>query len=491
MRMRNIFVVVTAFGFAGALACTTTDVTPVDLGPSGLASDGSPSGEDATVDAPNCGPPSDDATTDASDDASGHGSDDASADAPNPDDASADAGSGDGSDGGTACVCNGDALVCPSVDGGSVTACALGCSEGRCLRLTPSNLPATTCDRRATKDLFVSPDGTMLDTNTGCDAVVVQGAGAPDICVFIYDKVTIQGPLSVRPSVSSSSVNFAFDIVATTEMMVNGAIDVAAHTPDNSVPTAGPGAPDPRGAGGASEGAGHAFPGGASAANETQGGAAYGTVTGVPLLAGAAGGDSLWVDVFQGGPGGQGGGALQLVSCGGFTLAQFGKINAGGSGGVGGTSATRGPFAPEGAGGGSGGTILIEATQIAIAGDLAANGGGGGSGGGSIDLATNSRCSGMVNGADADVSGGAVSGGTPPSGTSGAAGLGGHGGAVVHVFGQSGRSPTCTLVNHAGGGGGGGAEGIIRYNVRAGTRPTFGSTAIVGSDDSVGAVATH
>jgi hypothetical protein len=94
------------------------------------------------------------------------------------------------------------------------------------------------------------------------------------------------------------------------------------------------------------------------------GGVAYGNDELVPLIGGSSGGNGA-----IGGFGGAGGGAVQVTAGGKLTLSATGVIHVGGGGG-----------GWNGGGGGSGGAILLEGSEISIAGTLAANGGGGGEG---------------------------------------------------------------------------------------------------------------
>ena len=150
------------------------------------------------------------------------------------------------------------------------------------------------------------------------------------------------------------------------------------------------------------------------------GGTPYGTANLIPLLAGAAGGDSN-------GPGDPGG-AIQITATGTLTVTASGSILAGGYGGH--------TDSITGGGGGSGGGILLEAPSVAIAGNISANGGGGGDKTGDGAGATIN-----VNAAP----GGGSGGGSGAAGTTiaGASGTGGTGGAM---------------------GGGGGGAGRIRIN---------------------------
>ncbi len=140
---------------------------------------------------------------------------------------------------------------------------------------------------------------------------------------------------------------------------------------------------------------------------------------------------------------GAGGGAIQISAAGTLTIASSGAISVGGQGGpIGGIAANQ-----NAGGGGSGGGILLEATDVALAGTLAANGGGGGgdySGTGGADATANA---------------------TPAAG--GAAGssdgAGGTGAAAAASAGSAGTVP-----GGLNAGGGGGGAGWIRVNTASG-----------------------
>ncbi|MEO6576154.1 MAG: hypothetical protein ABIP89_20030 [Polyangiaceae bacterium] len=161
--------------------------------------------------------------------------------------------------------------------------------------------------------------------------------------------------------------------------------------------------------------------------------AAYGAVDLRPLVGGSSGGDG---DLGAG----AGGGAIQFVAGGAFTMAAGSYINVGGGGGS--SGGTNGQNA---GGGGSGGSVLIEATTVTISGMIAANGGGGGAGG--LDAAP---------GLD----------GTPDShfanGGSGGS-VGGAGSSASSIIGADGSD----VAGSSAGGGGGGA-GRIRVNSMSG-----------------------
>ena len=171
---------------------------------------------------------------------------------------------------------------------------------------------------------------------------------------------------------------------------------------------------------------------------------AYGSASLSPLLPGSSGGTGV-------SGGASGGGAIELVAGGTFTMNAGSWINVGGGGG--------GPGGPTGQGangGGSGGAILIEAVTVNIAGTLAANGGGGGGGNGAENGSA---------GSDATPNATSASGGV------GVAGGNGSGGAA-----NDGIAGTSSPADGSSGAGGGGA-GRIRINSMSGA-PTLTSATL-------------
>ncbi|WP_394839594.1 hypothetical protein LVJ94_22165 [Pendulispora rubella] len=357
-----------------------------------------------------------------------------------------------------------------AVSGDATSETELACSK----TVVPSNLPANLCDTPAANDLTLEE---WLDT-TKCDAVVGQGAGAPEICVRIGRNVNIQRFIPLSPGGPYQARAIA--VVATNDMTVDGPVSVAAfESNDGSMfyDESGPGAPDPRGAGGSAGGGGHVTAGGGS-----NGGPAYGSDTAIPLVGGSRGG-STYIGV-PGGTGGGGGGAVQLVACHRLTVTANATIDAGGGGGQAGGFGTP----PElsggaGGGGGSGGTILLEAARMNIKGALGANGGGGGGGGGSSSPPTG-ICDSGGPGTRGTVTTSPASGGSPAGG-----GGGGQGGTGTSPP-AAGSPSQCDLSRPAGPGGGGGAVGRIRLNVLAGTQPDIAG-AVFSPGPSIGTVATH
>ncbi|WP_394837596.1 hypothetical protein LVJ94_11875 [Pendulispora rubella] len=310
--------------------------------------------------------------------------------------------------------------------------CPLGCRAGRCLVLTPSNLPPDICDTPGTKDFT---GGRLPDEP---DAVIHQIEG-PDI--YLYKFANVSGDFN-RQNVA---------IVATKSMRLGSSPSGGDYYLPPSHPGKGKQVDWTCGGGGG----GHGTPGGPHVTSHgTYTAQAYGSETGIPLLPGAEG--AMTVDYEQGGgiPGGYGGRALQLVSCG--TLTITGHVSADG------LAPELGSWRTSGGGGGSGGTIVIEAASISVSasGSVTSNGGPG--------LGGMSR--------DGFIPGGA--GGTansPPAASTCGTGELAWTDAGMQFFDV--------------GAGAGGAVGRIRINVRAGTQPELlGSVSPL---PSIGAVATH
>jgi hypothetical protein len=195
--------------------------------------------------------------------------------------------------------------------------------------------------------------------------------------------------------------------------------------------------------------------------------AAYGSASLSPLLPGSSGG--------TGPAGASGGGAIELVAAGTFTMNAGSGIFA--NGGDAGPAGTTGQGAN---GGGSGGAILIEAVTVQISGTLSADGGAGGVGTGIGDGGSGSD--------DADDAADA----TQAAAAMTVSGGGGSTGAIID--GSAGGSAT---TGGAPGGGGGGA-GRIRINSTSGVPTVTGQTfsPALGADPSsscttVGAVSPN
>jgi hypothetical protein len=308
---------------------------------------------------------------------------------------------------------------------------------------------------------------TTIDTTTGTVAPALpQGAvilsSAPqesgnDVMVIQAGSIAIDGLLIVagsRPLV----------IVATTTLVVNANIDVAAMRA----------MPGPGGFGsGSGPGAGSAGLGGASLSDCGGGGGSFGGLggsggrcdgVGVGPSAGPVYGSQAVLEGGAGGgagrgtncapPGGAGGGTLQLTAGVSITLATAASIDASGGGGTrAGACMNDGG---SGAGGGAGGMIYLQAPMLLGSGRLGANGGGGAGGG--------SAGGGTLGGDGGD--GTAASGGLGGVGAMGAAGGDGASG------GTPGMPGTGTVNTDSNGGGGGGGAGRIFFHTN-GPDPSY------------------
>jgi hypothetical protein len=162
--------------------------------------------------------------------------------------------------------------------------------------------------------------------------------------------------------------------------------------------------------------------------------AAYGATDLRPLVGGSSGGSGSDPNA------GAGGGAVQLVANGTFTLSAGAYINVGGGGGG------KAPSLHQNAcGGGSGGAVLIEATTVSVSGVIAANGGAGGGGGDTLGVGATDGLDGTP---DTHAAAGGLGDAPGGVGSAGASTVGGAGGDVS-------GSPAS---------GGAGAAGRIRIN---------------------------
>ncbi|MEO7113848.1 MAG: hypothetical protein ABI183_25635 [Polyangiaceae bacterium] len=169
---------------------------------------------------------------------------------------------------------------------------------------------------------------------------------------------------------------------------------------------------------------------------------AYGASDLRPLVGGSAGGVGGLSSA------GSGGGAIQIVAGGTFTLGSLASINVGGGGGSDSGETNAGQQASAG---GSGGAILIEATTATITGALAANGGGGGA-------------------KDADGQDATPDANPALGGTDNSTAAGGPGGAAAVQNGTNGVVPAGQFAAGAGGGG----AGRIRINTLTGAATLSG-----------------
>ncbi|MBL8909308.1 MAG: hypothetical protein JNM17_01275 [Archangium sp.] len=299
--------------------------------------------------------------------------------------------------------------------------------------------------------VLTSPDGGLCNTiisTTGPAATVVQSdCGAPPIFSTVDDagvSVILMAGLNVG---SNARVHFVGDrpaqLIVLGSAVINGMVSVAPFTPFNpagsqpaSCTSVGSGDADGEGGGGGGFGA----PGGNGGNSGGAGGTANGAVAlPIPLRGGCAGGNG-----FRAGgqiDGGRGGGALELIVSGDFTIAG-GAVTASGEGGAAGFADRQG-----GGGGGTGGTVIIEAATISLnGGAVTANGGGGGEGGDNgVTIPPGPF--------------GSIDGGNRVSTTdAGQGGGGGVGGARVNTSGDPGADNSG---GNQGSGGGGAGVGVI------------------------------
>lgn len=340
-----------------------------------------------------------------------------------------------------------------SVDAGTTDS-----SSHPVLGFSPSNINLAGIDLSKIADEDVSKDCSIHTDNgnggDGCFAhsavsSVVQSDGSK-VYLLVVKSLTLEptGHITVTGGLP-------LVIVSLGDMALLGPIDVEAG---GFKPTANPKGGGPGGGAGptgnppsaAAGGGSYCGQGGQGAVEFATIGAAaaptasYGTPGIVPLVGGSSGGNG------GGYAPGVGGGALQFVAGGKFSLGPASYINVGGGGGMIGFSSGSGY---EASGGGSGGSILIEAATVTIAGLLAANGGGGGGGG-----------NGQSNGQSAMVNAIAAAGGGGDS-------VGGLGGAGASVNGASATAST----KPGAAGAGGGAAGRIRINSTTGSADLTGA----------------
>ncbi|HSQ62230.1 MAG TPA: hypothetical protein VLM85_03410 [Polyangiaceae bacterium] len=351
-----------------------------------------------------------------------------------------------------------------AADGGST-------GDGGSFPFTPSNVSLDGIDLSGVVDEDLSsdcdldtepaptPGGTCL-TNP-VERILTQSDGSR-IHVLIVKSLRLEA--AAHLTVNRPAGGLPLAIVALGDMTLLGTIDVRAmgdqsygggfESTQNSQKGAGPGG-GPAATGVANTTMGAGAGGGSYCGKGAQGAleanatapagpatAPYGTPEIVPLTGGSSGGAGSF-------GAGAGGGAVQLVAFGQFSMGSGSYINVGGGGGQPAVSSNPGDNS---GGGGSGGSILIEATTAQIAGVLAANGGGGGGV--------------SANGQDA----------TPnttgaPGGAMAGVGAGGTGAAGANIDGT-----TPASVDPGPVGGGGGAAGRIRINTRSGSATLTSAT---------------
>jgi hypothetical protein len=319
----------------------------------------------------------------------------------------------DGTDLPASDYCDGNDLATCDEEGNQTSseACVLGCNTApdpdRCYQVNPSNIdPTLLC--ASSYDLVITGPAS-IDTENGTISGVaggdivfntkVQGGPDPDIGVFSFNSIDIQGDVTVTGG-------NALALLACNDITIAGAIDASA-----SGRAGGPGGYDggPVGLNGdgpcngeaagdgstlcshycaaGSGGGGHGGSGGSGGEVDCPiiqldpgaGGGVCGVDTLAPLAGGSggAGGPNVpgAAPPSSPGDGGGGGGAVEIVAGASLLMTSTGGITVAGDGGGPATNAG-------GAGGGSGGAILIEAVSIDMESGafLAANGGGGGGG---------------------------------------------------------------------------------------------------------------
>jgi hypothetical protein len=304
-------------------------------------------------------------------------------------------------------------------------------------------------------------------TDMRCNSIL-QGAGAPELCVIAASSITISGDLFVkgtRPVVLWSSGT----------IMVTGSVDVSSHSTligpqarrgaGASVTgcTPGPAAKQSSVTGGGGGGAGGSFVGlGGVGGNSDTDTARLPVAATTPTAirggcaGGAAGGDLTGAHA---GTGGDSGGAMYLIAA--TSIDVSGGLYAWGAAGYGGAGGNSDSFAGAG-GGGSGGFIGLDAMTVTMTAASVAIAQGGAGGGG-------------ASGATPGAIGGEL---TPTSGVSnapggigpGEAGAGGESSGGGSDSGLPGNSYGMTM----GGGGGGGGGGMGTIVIQATNRTMLG-----------------
>ncbi|MBT8496521.1 MAG: hypothetical protein KJO07_25965 [Deltaproteobacteria bacterium] len=311
---------------------------------------------------------------------------------------------------------------------------------------------------------------------TGPDAAAITATtltqdGGPELAVVVAESIEIADGATVRVTGSRPLV-----LLAATSLSVAGVIDASA---DLEIP--GPGGTVSCIAGSGADGQTQSITGSVTVEGGSGGGgggfggqggtgaivnqsvgalpSAGGASDGGPQLAPLTGGCAGGAGGNGGGPGGGGGGAVQLSAVGAVTVTSTGVIDTAGGGGQA-TPPVADFTAAGGGGGGSGGAILLEGTQVTVAGLLAANGGSG---------ACGKFYDSSVPGSDGSNTATPSPGVSGTNINSGPGGAGSAGSAVDGSAGSEGTSfvsaPGCTSFCFnipAGGGGGGGGVGRIR-----------------------------
>jgi hypothetical protein len=329
--------------------------------------------------------------------------------------------------------------------GSTTTHDGAGSGGGTLLGFTPSNVDTATLDTNGVGDVQFAADetietdrGGLLGSAGNYTYQEIPQASGPPLGVFVVNSFTITAGVTARVLGADALVIVALDTIRIDGSLLGNSMDpdkgpgATLQSDTGNVPGAGPGGGGPGSATTSAGGGGYCGAGGAGASlagatDDALAGPAFGNAALVPLLPGSNGG--------SGGvsPGGNGGGAIQLVAAHGITVT--GIVNVGGNGGEE-SGAYQLGFAnnQQGSGGGSGGAILLEAPTVALSGTLAANGGaGGGNAQGSAATASATPAPGgpadASHAAGGDGSGGSTVAGVQGSAVAGSASGGGGGGA--------------------------------------------------------------
>ncbi|MDX2093081.1 MAG: hypothetical protein SFX73_34885 [Kofleriaceae bacterium] len=304
----------------------------------------------------------------------------------------------------------------------------------------------TVCTEDSPIERMITAD-TTLETSGGSECATLSRG--PDVCLVLATTFDISSGATVRGAGARPLV-----VVATQTLSIAGTLTVASYASDDAGAGSG-GAPCSSGtAPSAADGVGA---GGAGGSFVTMGGIGRrgrltdDTLPGSesrpgppqPLLAELRGGCAgISGAGTTSAPGGDGGGAIALISP---IISVAGRLDASGSPGAGGATSRNG-----GGGGGSGGMIVLDAATISVTGSVLANGGAGGEG-----------ATGSSNGEDGKLSPDWAS--EPDGGNRHIGGNGGDG-AFLSFEAEDGRSPSGANdggPHHAGGGGGGGGAGLV------------------------------
>ena len=280
---------------------------------------------------------------------------------------------------------------------------------------------------------------TPLDTNVGGNCTTVNGTNVTGTCVIIAESIEISS--SVR-GIGPRPIVF----VATKELTITGAIDVASHRDSQGAGVSTSVCANGAGPSGLGGGAGGSLSGQGGIGGNNNGGSAGPALTTPTSLRGGCRGQGGGGPFGIGGDGGHGGGGFYAIA--GMSMSIMGKINASGEGGRGATlSVVAGGGG--GGGGGSGGMIVLDAPTVVVGGEMFANGGGGGGG-----------SSGVENGGSGDDPASAQE---MPDGGVNAAGAGRGGRGSLGAMLDGGAGSDRDVITTGGGGGGGGAGYIKIY----------------------------